>query len=234
MGCVALANHNLSRAASVTIALYNGATLLDGFPTNALCPWPYLSPDDPHWLAHTYALGIVDTDRISAMSPTLIWFADENLAANKAVITIDDSTNPANYIQIGRLFVGEQLSPILGADYDGISTSINDFSDLTISKRKIKRTRRYTPLRTATIALPNLSKSEAWGGLLASKQANGLLAEVIYSPFRPIWTAVGGVYAIDSNEFAAQFLANITNFDPLKNPYLEAYSSSLTLEEVAR
>jgi len=231
IGVVAIAGHNLSVAATVQVQIYQGAMLVDD--SGLLSPWPYLANDDPHFLAHTYGAAIIDAERAAKLMPTLAYFLPANKAANKVVITIDDATNGAGYIEIGRIFVGDCLSPALNVEYGAVSYAHLDFSEIQATKRHVKSFNKYKPIRTATAAFKDLTEGEAFGGVYAAQRDAGLTGELIWAPDKPIYKAVGSVLAVDSNWFSRCFLANFTALDGLTQPYLESRSGAVNVEEVA-
>ncbi|MDD2725582.1 MAG: hypothetical protein PHH59_16390 [Methylovulum sp.] len=231
IGAVCLAGHNLSRDAVVAISINNGGTVKAA--SGSLSPWPFLASDDPYYDAHNFSAAIVDTARIATMAPSLLWFAAANQSASKVVITIDDSTNAAGYIEIGRVFAGELSQPVRGEEWADASWGLVDFSQVQVSKRRVKFAYKYPVIRTVGINFKHLSQGEAIGGLKAAQRAAGLTGEVLVAKGIPAYTTIGAVSAPDSNWFAHAFLGNFTALDPLTNPYLDAYAMSINIEEVA-
>lgn len=231
IGCVAIAAHNLSRTASVQIITKQGGTVKDD--SGALSPWPYLPADDLHWQTHTFSYVIVDADRKADLAPTLIYWLPEPVAGNLVEITITDTSNPDGYIEIGRVFVGEAVQPVLGEEWGDLSYGLVDYSDITTTKARAKYAYRQTPLRTATVALKHLSKSEAWGAIFAAQRRAALIGEVLIANGLPTYQTIGGKQVVDSAWFNQAFLGNFTQLDALTNPYLGAYAQTIALEEIS-
>lgn len=232
MGAVAIINHNLSRTAVVSIELLQNSTSVA--TSGDLSPWPYLSPDDPHFTAHSYSADIIDSARIAQSMPMLTWFSGVNVVANKAIITISDPDNANGYVQIGRLFVGSQLEPEIGEDWGDASFGYVDPSDSSKSKGRVKFTFSRPMLRTTTLAFKHLTAREGLGALLSAQRQAGLSGEVIVVPSRPAWTTVGDVLAVDSVWHARAFMGNFTELDKITHPYLNAYAMTVSIDEVAR
>ena len=232
LGAVAIINHNLSRTAVVSIELLQGSTSVA--TSGDLSPWPFLSPDDPHFNAHSYSAAIIDTARMAQITPMLTWFSTANKAANKVIITISDPDNTAGYVQIGRLFVGSQLEPVIGEEWGDAAWSYVDPSDVAKSKSGVRFAFDRPRRRAATVAFKHLSATESVGALLAAQRDGGAAGEVIIAPSRPTWTAVGDVLAVDSFWHSQCFLGNFAELDKLSNPYLAAYAMTISLDEVAR
>ena len=231
IGVVAIAGHNLSRLAAVQVQTYQGVTLVDD--SAALSPWPYLASDDPHFQSHAFSAAIVDDERIAGMMPTLVYFLPSNSVADKVVITITDTGNAAGYVEIGRVFIGQQWLPALNVEYGDASYALLDFSAIQTTQRHVKFFDRMRPIRTATAALKDLTEGEAFGGLYAAQRSAGLTGEVVWAADKPTYLAIGGVKAVDSNWFAKAFLGNFTALDALSQPYLASRSGSINIEEVA-
>ncbi len=230
IGVVAIAGHNLSRAATVQVQTYQGATPVDD--SGVLSPWPFLAADNPHFDAHSYSAAIVDAERIAAMMPTCIYFLPADSAANKVVISIDDSSNAAGYVQIGRLFIGDTLAPAMGAEYGATAFGHVDFSEIQQTKSRVKYNYRHPVIRTLAVSFEHLSNGEATGALYAAQQTHGLTGEIIIALDRPDYTTISGVKVVDSNWFAKAFLANFTALDLLTNPYFNAHAGAVNAEEV--
>jgi hypothetical protein len=231
IGALAIAGHNLSRTATVNFKTYQNTTLLDD--SGDLSPWPYLHPEDLHWTAHTYSAAIIDTGRIAEANPTLIYFLPANSAANKVEILITDTSNPDAYVEIGRVFVGEQLQPDFGEDYGKASWGLLDFSEISPSQRHILFSNHYPLLRTLQASFDHLTDGEAQGGLQGAQKLAGLTGEMLVAPDRPTYVTISASKAVDSFWFAKAFLSRQTAIDPLQTPYLQANSTTLNLEEIA-
>lgn len=231
IGVVSLAGHNLSRTAAVQIQTYQGETEVDD--SGMLSPWPYLAADDPHYLSHTWSASIVDAEHIAEMMPTLVYFLPFNLVANKVVISITNTSNPDGFVEIGRIFVGQQFVPTLNVEYNDVSYSYLDFSEIQTSRRHIKFFNKYKPIRVATAVFKDLSEGEAFGGLYAAQRTTGLTGEVIWAADKPTYRTISNLKVVDSHWFAKAFLANFTALDALSQPYLASRSGAINVEEVA-
>jgi len=231
IGALAIAGHNLSRTATIQYQTYQGATEVND--SGALSPWPYLHAEDPHWTAHTYAAAIIDTDRIAEAMPTSIYFLPANVEANKVIITITDTSNPDSYIEIGRVFVGEQLEPDMGEDYGKANLNLLDYSEIITTQRHILYENPYTPLRTAQIAYEHLTDGEAIGAIRTAQKRARLTGEWLIASSRPTYETISSVQAPDSFWFEKTFMARQTAFDALTYPYLQANASTLNFEEIA-
>lgn len=232
IGCVAIAGHNLSATAQVQIVTSQGVTQKDD--SGVLSPWMYLSADDPHWDTHSYSAAIIDSERLAELTPTLIYFLPTNKMANKVVITITDTSNPDNYIEIGRVFVGEQMGFEMGEEYGDAAYGLIDFSEIQITKRRARYAYEYPRLRTLIVGFNHLTRGEALGGLRSAQLRAGLMGEVITAEGIPTYTTISGSKCVDSNWFINAFFGYFTEFDGLRNPYFSAYSMPVSIEEAAK
>ncbi|POZ49908.1 hypothetical protein [Methylovulum psychrotolerans] len=230
IGVVAIAGHNLSRDATMQVKTYQGATLLDD--SGVLAVWPYLHADDPFYTAHTFSAAIVDADRVADLVTSCGYYLPGNAAGNKVTITVSDSGNSTGYLEIGRVFVGELLSPDFNVEYGDVSYSRTDLSEINKSKRGVKFARQYRSMRVATTTFKNLAEGEAVGGVVAAQRVAGLVGEVLWSPGWPEYVVIDGAKAVSSFWFERFFLGNFTALDALTNPYLDAFSMALAVEEV--
>ncbi len=231
IGALAIAAHNLSRNATIQYQTYQNTTEVDD--SGVLAVWPYLPEEHPHWQAHTYTAEIIDDERISQAMPTHIYFLPANTKANKVIITITDESNSDGYIQLGRLFIGEQIDPELGEDYGKASWGLLDYSQITTTDRHILYSNTYKPLRTVQASFEHLTDGEAQGALQTAQTLGGLTGEILIAPRRPTYQTISGSKVVDSFWFSRAFLARQTAIDPLTTPYLQANTATLNLEEIA-
>jgi len=230
IGCVAIAGHNLSRTATVQVQTYQGAGLVDD--SGDTSPWPFLAENDPHWDVHTYAAAIVDTERMTDMAATMIYFLPTNLEANKVILTITDTSNPDTYVEIGRLFVGQQLKPAINIEWGGVSWGHVDFSEIQVTRNRIKYAYEHPVIRTASVQFKNLTGGEAIGGAWTAQRIAGLTGEIIVAPDIPDYTDISGTLAVDTNWFQRAFMGNYSALDPLTNPYIDFNAIGFTVDEV--
>lgn len=230
IGCIAIAGHNLSRTATLQIVTKQGSTTVND--SGVLSPWPYLPDTHPHWRKHTFSYAIIDSERITDLPSTFIYFLPDNVEGNKVLITITDTSNPDNYIEIGRLFVGEQLAPDMAEDWGQLNYGFNDLVDLVKTKTGAKYAYRYAIQRTANVAVNNLTTAEALGGLTDAQRKAGLTGEIILADTVPTYQDISGVNAVDSYWFAKALMGTFSDLDKFSFPYHGAAALALSVEEV--
>lgn len=231
MAMVAIAGHNLSRTATVELNFYQGATLV--FGSGAVSPWPYLVADDAHWSAHTFGYAIVDNERIAGMVPTFVYPLAEGIQANKLTVTVDDHSNAAGYVELGRVFVGDAFAPLQNVEYGDVSMAALDFSEIQTTKQRAKYFYKYPVIRTASVVWKHLNEAEVLGGVYAMQRTIGLTGEVVFVDGFPTYHTISGVAVPDSNWFAKAFLGNPTDLTALTYPNFSEYSGGFGIEEVA-
>lgn len=211
VGCIALANHNLSADATIAIAIKNGAGDILYSPVGGnLAPY-------------------IDADR----NTLLCWFADQNYTTTRSVeITITDTTNPDSYISIGRLFIGALLEPTVNAEYGDAGHSRKDLSETSTSATGVRWHRERQKLRTVSVAFKHLTETEmlAIDDLM---QHDGTTRDVIYAYTRPDYTESGGVLSQDELSYKRTFLGNLSSLDGINSPFFGQYSAQLSIEELA-
>ena len=178
----ALANHNLSQSASWRVKLGTTAGADDLYDSAFQAVWhlPFDS-DMLEWESSSYWEGALDDPSEYLGHPYL---ASHTLPtwinARYLTIEIDDTTNAAGYVQIGRLFAGGGLQPEYNAAY-GLKDSWIDNSELietdsgyTLAYLKRRR-------RAVSFALPWISHDEA-ALVHEIQRRQGLWGEVLYLP----------------------------------------------------
>jgi hypothetical protein len=210
IGCVALANHNLSVDGRVGITVKDSlGNILDSPTGGNLAPY-------------------IDSDR----NTLLCWFMNANLSNIRSVnITLADINNPSNYFTIGRLFIGRYYQPSVNVEFGDASHGRIDLSDNKKSINGVKWHRDRAKLRTASIGLNHLSETEMLD-VDNIIQYSGTTNEVIYAFKRPDYIINNGLIQ-DELSYKRTFIANLSTLDALNSPFLNRYSAQLNFEEIA-
>jgi hypothetical protein len=210
VGCIALANHNFSSAATIAIAIKNsGGDILES-PTGDLAPY-------------------IDADRNSL----LYWFADANHATARSVdITITDTSNPDTYLSAGRLFIGKWFETSVNVEYGDVGHGRIDLSETSKSVNGVKWHRQRKKIRTAAVGLKHLTVTEMLS-VDDLMQHDGTTQDVIYALTRPTYTDNAGVLSQDELSYKRTFIGNLTSLDALNSPFFERYSAQFNIEELA-
>lgn len=143
-------------------------------------------------------------------------------AVKKLVVDVDDSTNPAGYIEASRLVCGGYWSPLENADYGAPATPVdtskhyrNDAGDL--------RTDVGARYRKQSVALSGMSPADRatfWSIVLG----NGMPRPIFFS-----------LYPNDQDaklEQERQIYGKLSTLAALSTPSFQRYASSLDFEEI--
>lgn len=139
--------------------------------------------------------------------------------------------NGENFIEIGRIFLGRTVEPVINPEYGDIQQG---YVDLTEIQRSIDNTKYYylkPKMRTLSCTLKHLSQEEAFSGFFDAQREVGLSGELLYSYSKPEY--IGGInMTVDKNFYARTFLCNFSELSPIENPYVNGFQTSLKLEEI--
>lgn len=143
-------------------------------------------------------------------------------AVKKIVINIADSTNPAGYIEAGRLVCGAYWSPVVNAGTNA-SITAEDTSKHYRNEAGDLMTDTGTQHRKQSFSLSGMSPSDR-STLWDILRGNGLSKPVLFS-----------LYPEDSDaslEQTHQIYGKRSNNPATSSPYFQKYASSLELEEI--
>lgn len=178
----ALANHNLSLTATWRILIGSQAGGSDIYDSGNQAVWTMsFDTDMLEWESASFWEGAVDDPTDYQGYPFLAIHALPSwVNARYVTIFINDTSNPAGYVQIGRLFAGGGFNPKHSAAY-GLKDSWVDGSEILITDGghplgSLKRRR-----RTVSFALEVLSQQEA-DIVHEMQRRQGLWGEVLYVP----------------------------------------------------
>lgn len=231
IGVVTIAGHNLNRVATLQIKTYLADTLIND--SGVISPWCYLAESELYWNNKIFSASIINIDRIANSAHTATYFLPTNLYADNVEITFTNTSNADGFIEFGRIFIGDVIEPFYNAEFGDVSWGQVDFSELQVTKRHIKYAYRYPTIRTVAAAFKWLDEGEA-AAMYQAKLNLGLVGEVVVASLKPVYRIIHGVLVPDSIWFATAFLGNFTALDALANPYANAYSTSIAVEEIAR
>ncbi|GGY68095.1 hypothetical protein [Pseudoduganella albidiflava] len=218
----ALANHNLSINASWRVQVGTTPGAADIYESGFQAVWGMTFDGDLlEWESASYWEGAIDDPAEYAGYPYLAVHALPTwLNARYVTISIDDTTNPAGYVQIGRLFAGGGFQPRYNASY-GLKHYWMDGTELTKTASgyplgTVKRRR-----RGASFVLDWLTKTEA-ATVHEIQRRQGLWGEVLYLP-DPADQAECQRYGM---------LGHMAELGPIAYPYPRTHSVPFAIEEL--
>jgi len=224
VGAVALAAHNLSATAQWRVRIYadaGGTQLL--YDSGMLPAWPalYQSPDleweyDNYWLG---TLGEEDRQEFTALA----YHVHEVQIARAVRIDIDDASNAAGYIELGRVLIANVWQPTFNAAY-GIQYGheIDTQFETAGDPQRTQYAEPSLPKRTVQAALEHLDEGEAVQSMLGMQRDLGLHRELLYLPELTTSPAT----------WRRAFISRLTQPDPIAHPYHATYTHSLSLQEI--
>jgi hypothetical protein len=175
---LAVARHNLSTAATYRVTAGTTAGASDVYDSGTLDVWPAVYDqldleweDDNFWDCQITA---ADADGYP-----ISWTHDcaSNIRARYWTIYFIDTSNPANYVELARLWMGPLWSPQVGvAVGDAFSwepRSVPEYSLGGVAYFDVR-----APARVLRFRLPMLSDAEAFGVVLDSQRRVGVHGQI--------------------------------------------------------
>jgi hypothetical protein len=221
---IALINHNLSLDATYRIRASNDSgfsTLL--LDTDWLDVWESFWPTSIlAWEDENWFFGKPKLSDVTGYTWNLTHILSESVKARYWRIELNDSTNAAGYVQLGRLFMSELFSPIVNMDY---GVTINYETTTTVEQNKYSGIEFFNSapgFRVSRFQLSHLNAAEAIGKLLMMQRVLGLHGEVFF------------IHDRDDLQFLTQrgFLGRLRNLNPIDHPYYDNYSTAFEIKEL--
>lgn len=243
VGCICLANHNLTRYAKIQIKTYFYTTENEpvdltsslNHDSGDLAVYPYFSQGDAYWDNTTYTDLIVYDEYIEGYCKNFIYLLPETVRFRKIeiIITDADSNNQHTYFEFGRLFVGDIIEPYRNAEHGDFNYTNKDLSKINITENGVKYTKPYPVIRSINCSWKLLSESER--ERVFHTQINcGLRGEVVVCYGRPEYKTIDSKKAVSLTWWRQSFLGNFAQLDPLSQPYALFHAAAVNVEEVAR
>ena len=179
---VALAAHNLSLSATWRIKLGTTAGSGDVYDSGSVAVWAMTFGGAYSWADQFAWDGAGGADDYTG-SPYLACLPlPTQYNARYARVEITDTSNPAGYVQIGKLFIGGGIQPAIGAGYGGLSESWVDGSEriagFSLEESFLARRR----LRQAQCQFQHLDAGYEFRALYEMQRRQGLSGEVLFLP----------------------------------------------------
>lgn len=241
IGCVALANHNLSTSAKVRFQGYaglNGTGALRFDSTANYYAWPVIYSADSgqvQWESKNFWRGTVEEDQRKSYTHLAVYYAPTDQICRSVVISIDDASNTDNYLEIGRIFLGRTVEPQWNPEYGDISQGYIDLTEIQRAGDNTKYFYVKPKMRTLDVLIKHLDQAEALSGFYDAQREVGLSGEVLYAFSKPEYIANANIninMTTDKNFYARTFLANFSELNPVTMAYFNGYSTALKLEEI--
>lgn len=204
IGCMAVLAHNLSPTATIQYTLYQSGTFTTILHQATVNAYP----------------GGITTADLPDIPRNHLYFLPSNLTGQSAQIVITDTTNPAGYIEIGRVFMGSVWEPTINASWGlAYSHEIDSRTDFALDGTAYVLRKR--PRRTVVFNLDALTDAESVQNYLALQRVQGLDKEVLYAQSMT-----------DTNLFYRGFVGRLQQPDPISTPFLNRWEGLISLVEI--
>lgn len=219
----ALVVHNMGASAKVRISGSSDNFATTTFTSGWVDVWPsgiipqYLLEweDDNFWLGTMTA-----AQRAGYQSPFIYLLATAQILRYWK-FEIDDTTNSAGYVQIGRLFMAKGFRPTYNMSY-GADLGYNDPADIETSLSGAEYFNLKSKYRVHNFTLEFLSASEGYQQILDMQRTMGITGEVLIVP--------------DSSDAATSGMRNMLGrmekLGALSQPFFNTYSIPMTIKEL--
>lgn len=183
------------------------------------------------WNSTTFWNGLIEEEQRNSYTKIHIsqiyTVASEEQQAYGSHLHVDlyDSSQPsnANYLEFGRLFIGQIIAPKVNPEYGSIEFGYVDNSEMQQANSGTKYFYEKQKVRTVSLQWNHLNINEALGGIYDAYRSQGISREVLY------------LYSSDENEpyaYAKSFLGRFTSLNAINQPNPGLYSASVNIEEI--
>lgn len=220
---LSLTNHNLSLDALYRVrgsTVSNFATSV--YDSGWLDVWPvvYL-PADLEWEDNNWWQGKYSDEQRAGYTAALIHILPANTLARYWRIEIDDTTNAAGYVQIGRVFIGPAWQPTLNMSY-GASIGWETATEVQEALGGAEYFQRRTPFRSQRFALDWMTQNEAMAQAFEIQRRAGIDQEVLW-----IMDPSDTVHAL-----RRRWLGRLRKLSPIEYPYYNTGKSAFEIKEL--
>jgi len=179
---IALCNHNLSSAATVTIKAYSDSGYTTQvYTSGAVSAWPtsYTAAGKTGWDDPSPSDRAYTTLEKEYMNWTHIQILSPAQEQQYFQVEINDTGNADGYVQIGRVFIGQAWQPTHNFDF-GVSIKHEDTSIIQEAIDGTEYFYRKYPTRVARFGLNHLNEEEAYQSAYEILRKSGNSGEVLF------------------------------------------------------
>lgn len=226
---LALANHNLSAPARVRVIATEGdpagtpgATLYDSGWRDA---WDFgygaWSVERFDWADDRFWSGGFLAEEITGYRATWVHPLPADVLAQWWQVQIDDTANPAGYVELGRVFIGECWQPAYNASY-GASIGYVSRTDVEEARSGAEYFDTRSAYRVFSGALDWLSEDEAMSRAMEMQRRMDVSGEALF------------IYDPDDtrNLIRSSFLGRLRRLSAIEHPYLDTHKMALEIKEL--
>ncbi len=221
IGSVAIVSHNLTSLATWRYTAYSdsGYTTLV-YDSGIIDAWPLMPFGTYEWEDSRFWDLQLSPEEVALFTKSIVYVPTGTNDAQYYQIEFFDDTNPAGYIELGRIFVGAIYQPAINMSLGAsIGSETNTIVEAAISGAEYFD--RRTSSRVARFTLDHLDYNESIinGDIM---KISGIDAEVLY--------IYDDSSALDLNRRA--FLGRLQALSPIAQPYNTRYQTSYEIKEL--
>lgn len=221
VACVAAFSHNLSVEAQWRIRLYDAADVLledSGF----FDVWPSLFQSyELAWENDAYWSGQPNNEDRSRFTAQASWFADRAWYCKKVVIDFTDDNNPDEFVELGRVFLGDAYQPDYNFSY-GVQWLVDDSSAVDEALDRTEYFDEKTKVRESSMAFDWLSEGEAFARMFRLRNDVGITGEVFFAQ----------QLVADGTYYQRSMLCRAASVDPVSHPDAARFTHALSFREI--
>lgn len=225
IGALALIGHNFTVTAKVrlrgadTQANLTSAPLYDSGWVNV---WPagVISPELLEWEDDNFWLGTLNAEQRAAYNtPFVQTFTRANFRWWR--VEIDDTTNSAGYVQVGRLFLSDVWTVTTNMSY-GLEMTVDDLTNTDQALGGTEYFDAKARYRTTKLSLDWLTADEAYVRMMEIQRMLGVRGELLVIPDS----------ADTTNGIRRTMVGRLTRISPIEHNLYNNYRTTLEIKEL--
>ena len=220
---VSVINHNLSLSAKRRLRGATDATFTDvrydsgwGDVWPEVYPYPVLEWEDDRWWSGKYS-----AEQLSGAYHTLVVILPNTVTSQYWRLEFDDTTNPAGYVQAGRIFIGPAWQPTKNPSF-GLTDAWETKTSSQTALGGTKFFQRRVPSRFTQLKLDYLPEDEALSYAFDLDRLAGIDKEIFW-----VHDPDDTVHAI-----RRQYLGRLRQLTALEYPYHLERGKPYQIEEI--
>lgn len=220
---LALVNHNFSLPALMRFRGSNDATFATSlYDSGWVLAWPAVYTTlEVDWEEDSWWGGQYTDEQRAGYTATTVHVLPSVIKARYWRVEIDNTTNAAGYVQIGRVFIGPAWQPLTNMSY-GASIGWETKTAVQEALGGAEYFQKRTPYRVQNISIDWMTENEGMGNAFEIQRRAGIDAEVLWV-FDPDDT----IHAL-----RRRYLGRLQQLSPVQYPYPLIHSVAFSIKEV--
>lgn len=226
---LALIGHNLSTNATVRIRYWSDDNMeVLVYDSGYVDVWPrWYDTLDLRWADDNFWTGRVSQSQLGNMPsiffhiPQVSAFDPRSQAVRAVTFNIKDDYNTDGYVQVGRLYLSENWTPVRNMSY-GVTIAWNDPSVVDVSLDGTEYYEQRPKFRTVAFTLDNMEYAEGVNKALLMGTDRGVTKDVLF------------IFDPSDPKLLQQrsFIGRLTQLNPLEHPRFNRTSMAFALKEI--